>query len=347
MDKKHIVFTGGGTLGHVMTNLYLIQELRQQFDISYIGGCGIEKEKVKTNVKYYEIPTIKLVRGKFLVNLKIPFVLFKAVSEAKKVLKKIRPAAIFSNGGYVSLPVCLAGKMLHIPIIAHESDYSFGLANKIILKLCTTMCVNFKHLEKQSNKIIYTGPVLSKNFESERKDFSGLNLDKDKHTILFVCGSLGSQKINDTLFACLNDLMTKYNILHITGKGNLKLKAFDNYNAFETVADMNNLYNIADFVVGRAGAGVTSECFFKSVPMLLIPLENKASRGDQLQNANYYKRLGVAEVVREAELSPSGLIDEINQFDAQLKKYQAAFKGNKPENGREKILDLLKSCLTE
>ena len=144
---KTIVFTGGGTLGHVMPNLYLAEELKKEYECYYIGGKGIEKEKIQNLMPYHEISTIKLVRGKILRNLKIPYVLIKAITQAKAELKKIKPDVVFSKGGYVALPVCFAAKMLKIPIVAHESDYSFGLANKIILKLCNKMCVNFKNLE--------------------------------------------------------------------------------------------------------------------------------------------------------------------------------------------------------
>ena len=99
------------------------------------------------------------------------------------------------------MPVCFAAKLLNIPIVAHESDFSFGLANKIILKTCNVMCVNFSNLEGKNKKIIYTGPIFSNAYESTYKDYSKLNLDKTKPTLLIVGGSLGSKKINDNIFA--------------------------------------------------------------------------------------------------------------------------------------------------
>lgn len=338
---KKIVFTGGGTLGHVMPNLYLMEELKD-YNISYIGGSGIEKERLKGQIKqYYEIPTIKLVRGKIVKNLKIPFVLFSAIREAKKILKEIKPDVIFSKGGYVALPVCVAGRMLKIPIVTHESDYSFGLANKIILKVCNNMCVNFKNLEGKNKKITYTGPIFSKTFESKEKA-SNLQLDANKRTILIVGGSLGSAKINDNIFAILKDLLKRFNVIHITGKGNMKIKSFDNYNAFEMVDNIVSLYNVADFVIGRSGAGVTAECFFKKLPMILIPLENGASRGDQLQNANYYTNLGVATVIREKDLTPTKLEQTIEKFDRDIEKYKQNYLNLKPINGKQTILDLIR-----
>lgn len=339
---KKIVFTGGGTLGHVMPNLYLAEELKNEYSCAYIGSGGIEKNKVKEVVAdFYEIPAIKLVRGKIIKNLKIPFVLFSAIKKSKSILKHIKPDVVFSKGGYVSLPVCVAAKMLKIPIIAHESDSSFGLANKMILKLCTKMCVNFENLKNENEKIVYTGPIFNKKYDSKEKDFSHLNIDKTKETILIVGGSLGSKKINESVNAILKDLLQDFNVIHIVGKGNIKTKSFENYNAFEMTNDMVNLYNIADFVIGRSGAGVTAECFYKNLPMLLIPLENKATRGDQLLNARYYEKKGVAKIIRESQLTPQILLNEIKKLKNNLENYKNKYKNIEKTNGKEKIIQLI------
>ena len=342
---KKIVFTGGGTLGHVMPNMYLMDELKE-FEHFYIGSNGIEKKYVKDRLKnYYEIPTIKLVRGKVFKNFKIPFVLFSSILKAKKILKDINPDVIFSKGGYVSLPVCIAGRMLKIPIIAHESDASFGLANKIILKLCTKMCVNFKSLQSKNKKIIYTGPIFSRDYERKTKECSKLKLDENKKTILIVCGSLGSKKINDNIFAILKDLLNNFNVIHITGKGHNKIKSYANYNSFEMADDMVNLYNIADFVVGRSGAGVTAECYFKNLPMILIPLENKASRGDQVLNAKYYQQIGVAQIIKESELNPTVLYNVILNFANDISKYSSQYGRVYQTNGKERIIQEIRKSI--
>jgi len=343
---KKIVFTGGGTLGHVMTNIYLIEDLQKEYKCYYIGGSGIEKEKIKNKVeRYFEIKTVKLIRGKFFQNFKIPFVLISAIKEAKKTLKKIKPDLVFSKGGYVALPVCIAAKMLRIPVIAHESDSSFGLANKIILKLCNKMCVNFKDLCCKNKKIIYTGPIFSNIFNNENKDFANLSIIKTKPTILVVGGSLGSKNINKSIYIILDDLLKSFNVIHITGKGNNQIKSYQNYNSFEMVDNIVNLYNIADFVIGRSGAGVTAECFYKQLPMLLIPLQNKSTRGDQVFNAEYYHKLGVAEILKEIDLTPELLLKKINLFNSNLNKYKNKYQNIENKNGKEKLLEIIKKTL--
>ena len=141
------------------------------------------------------------------------------------------------------------------------------------------------------------------------------------------------------------DLEKNFNIIHIAGKGNEEIKSFGNYNVFETRSDMNNLYNIADFVIGRAGAGVTAESYFKNLPMLLIPLQNKASRGDQVLNAQYYKNLGVAEIIKEADLTSSMLYKEIKKFYKNIKNYEETYKKLPQINGKTKILEIINKYL--
>lgn len=345
--KKTVVFTGGGTLGHVMPNIYLINELKDNVNCAYIGSNGIEKEKLTSVLgnNFYEIPAVKLVRGKILTNIKIPFVLFDAIFKAKKLLKKLNPAVVFSKGGYVALPVCIAAKMLKIPIIAHESDSSLGLANKIILSICNTMCVNFKQLENKNKKIVYTGAILDKAFENKQKPATNFNLKTNLPTLLIVGGSLGAKSLNNYIVNLANELIKNFNIIHITGKGNLKLKSFENYNSLEMCNNMPQIYNLATFVIGRSGAGVTAECFYKQLPMLLVPLENKASRGDQVQNAEYYKNLGVAKVLHEQNLTDNKMLTEIENFYKNISNYKKAYANLKITNGKEKVLELINNYI--
>ncbi len=340
---KTIAFTGGGTLGHVMPNLYLINELKLSYNCIYIGSNGIESEKLKPLLQknFYEIPTVKLIRGKIITNLKIPFVLIKSIINAKKILKKCKPSVVFSKGGYVALPVCIAAKMLKIPVIAHESDFSFGLANKIILSLCKKMCVNFKTLESKNKKIIYTGPIFDKSFDSDIPPKHNFNLNPNLPTILIVGGSLGSKFINQLIINNINKLITDFNIIHLTGKGNLEKPSYKNYNSLECFEDMPHLYNLADFIISRSGAGVSAEAFYKKLPMLLIPLENSSSRGDQLENATYYQNLKVAQILHEKQLDNNNFSLIVKNFYKNINDFKLAYKSLKQINGKEKTIELI------
>ena len=133
---KHIVLTGGGTAGHVTPNIAMIPALKEQgFTISYIGSYnGIEKKLIEEmGIPYYGISSGKLRRYFDVKNFTDPFRVLKGFSEARKLLKKLKPDVVFSKGGFVSVPVVIAAKRCKIPAIIHESDMTPGLANKLCI----------------------------------------------------------------------------------------------------------------------------------------------------------------------------------------------------------------------
>ncbi|MBQ3503002.1 MAG: UDP-N-acetylglucosamine--N-acetylmuramyl-(pentapeptide) pyrophosphoryl-undecaprenol N-acetylglucosamine transferase [Clostridia bacterium] len=345
-NSKKICFTGGGTLGHVMPNLYLAKDLKD-YKLMYIGAGGIEKDKVKQEgIEYFEIKATKLRRGKVFVNIRVPFELVRAIKQAKKILKEQKPDLIVSKGGFVALPVCIAARKLRIPIISHESDYSFGLANKIILHFSNIMCVNYEHLASEKKNIIYTGPVISDDFKySNIKANVKLDIDFDKPTILVIGGSSGSKAINEAVYGNLEQLCSRYNIIHLVGKGNASKHKGINYNQIELTNNVPYLLSISDLVVGRAGAGVVFECAYMHKPMLLIPLQNGHSRGDQVQNAKYFYDLGCAKILEEFKLSPSTLIKSIELALPNIKEMTSNLKKLDLSSGKEKMLKLIEEQL--
>ncbi|MBQ7880459.1 MAG: glycosyltransferase, partial [Clostridia bacterium] len=287
-------------------------------------------------------------RGKVLVNVSVAFELVLAINQAKKILKAKKPDLVVSKGGFVALPVCIAARKLRIPIISHESDYSFGLANKIILHFSNIMCVNYEHLANEKKNIIYTGPVISNDFKySNIKANIKLNIDFSKPTILIIGGSSGSKAINQAVWGELDKLCSRYNIIHLTGKGNLSNRKQTNYNQMEMTDNVPYLLSISDLVVGRAGAGVVFECAYMHKPMLLIPLQNGQSRGDQVQNAEYFYRLGCARILEEFKLSPATLLKSIELALPNVKEMTANLKKLDLSSGKEKMIKLINEQLSK
>ena len=143
---KHIVLTGGGTAGHVTPNIALIPKLRELgYKISYIGSYeGIEKKLIEElGIPYYGISSGKLRRYFDLKNFSDPFRVLKGFSQARKILKELKPDVVFSKGGFVTVPVVIAAKRLKIPALIHESDMTPGLANKLCLSSASRICCNF------------------------------------------------------------------------------------------------------------------------------------------------------------------------------------------------------------
>ena len=143
---KKIVLTGGGTAGHVTPNIALIPTLQEAgYEVHYIGSYeGIEKSLIsELGIPYYGISSGKLRRYLSAKNFTDPFRVIKGFSQAKQLMKEIKPDIVFSKGGFVTVPVVKAAASRNIPVIIHESDMTPGLANKLCNKHAMKVCCNF------------------------------------------------------------------------------------------------------------------------------------------------------------------------------------------------------------
>ena len=341
-----IVLTGGGTAGHVMPHLALLPYLKKDFDnIYYIGSInGMEKAIIeKTDIKYFSVPCAKLARKFTFKNLKIPFTLYCGIKEAGKILDKLKPNIVFSKGGYVSLPVVIAAKKRHIPVIAHESDYTLGLANKISAKYCDKVLTSFPTAAETLKNGVHVGaPLRSSIFSAKKADalkffgFSG-----KKPVILATGGSLGANAINSALRNSLDALLANFDVLHVCGKGNLSGIDKKGYQEIEFTDKMDMAFACADLCISRAGANTVFEMASLSKPMLLIPLPKGVSRGDQILNAEYFKKLGLAEVLYQENLSTDTLISAINVLYAKRYKLSQNYKAHPIKDASARIAFIL------
>ncbi|MBQ4559202.1 MAG: undecaprenyldiphospho-muramoylpentapeptide beta-N-acetylglucosaminyltransferase [Tyzzerella sp.] len=351
---KRIILTGGGTAGHVTPNIALIPGLKELgYDIHYIGSYnGIEKNLIEQfQIPYHGIASGKLRRYFSLQNFTDPFRVLKGFGEAKKLIKTLKPDVIFSKGGFVSVPVVIAGKQCHIPTIIHESDMTPGLANKLAIPSATKVCCNFpetlNHLPKE--KAVLTGlpireELLSGNREAAMK-FCGLSCSKP--VILIIGGSLGSVVVNNAVRQVLPELLKNFQVIHLCGKGKLdeSLQNLDGYVQFEYIKDeLKDLFALADIVISRAGANAICELLALHKPNLLIPLSAKASRGDQILNARSFEHQGYSIVLEEEALEPSVLLDAIQKLYREKDAYIANMKQSAGHNSIQTILGLIEEA---
>ena len=325
---KTLVLTGGGSAGHVVPNIALLPALREKFNLVYIGSEGIERELMKgRGVPYYTVRCTKLVRGSVLKNVAMPFRFLKSVAQAKKALAAAGADIVFSKGGYVALPVVLAAKKLRIPVLTHESDRTPGLANKLIAKCCKKVLTSFPETAELFANGLYTGaPIRSELLRGDRTEalkkygFSG-----EKPVLLLFGGGSGSLALNRAAEAALPEILQTFDFLHIRGK-HAGAEKREGYLPLEYEADMASAYAAADFVVSRAGSNTVFELLALKKPALLVPLENKRTRGDQAENARYFEERGLCRVLREAELTPTALLRGLRALasDTQLKRNLAA-----------------------
>jgi UDP-N-acetylglucosamine--N-acetylmuramyl-(pentapeptide) pyrophosphoryl-undecaprenol N-acetylglucosamine transferase len=334
MAKKTIVFTGGGSAGHVTPNMAIMNELdHQKWDMKYIGSKnGIERELIeKLNISYYPISSGKLRRYIDFENLVDVFRVLKGCVEARRVLKKLRPNVVFSKGGFVSVPVIVAARSLGIPIFMHESDMTPGLANKISQRFATKIFTSFEETKKYfpSNVTKVIGSPIRKEMLNGSADKGRLFLGYTKKLpiLTIMGGSLGAKKINDSIRESIKELTSKYQIVHLCGKGNVdnKLEGIPNYRQFEYVHDeLPDILAATDTVITRGGSNAIFEFLALKIPMLIIPLSKQQSRGDQILNAKSFEEKGYSLTLEEENLTNDSLLKYLNQLEKDRDKFKSA-----------------------
>lgn len=318
-----IVFTGGGTAGHVIPNIALIEKLiAQNWKIDYIGSYqGMEKNLIEAfPIDYHAISTGKLRRYFSWQNFIDPFKLIKGFFQSYFLFRRLKPNVIFSKGGFVAVPCVIAGWLRGIPVIAHESDLSPGLANKLCFPFARQICVNFETTKRHfsnTKKVAVTGtPIRQRLFEGDKnKALTLCGFSGEKPCLLITGGGLGAQAINQCLRDAVNELTKFFCIIHLCGHGKVDgtyLDQEDYYQCEFAGDEMADFYALSDLVVSRAGANTVCEVIALKKPHIFIPLSKNASRGDQIQNANYFAQKGISYVLEEESLSPKVLTDKIN-----------------------------------
>ncbi|MCM1143726.1 MAG: undecaprenyldiphospho-muramoylpentapeptide beta-N-acetylglucosaminyltransferase [Blautia sp.] len=323
MGKK-IVFTGGGTAGHVTPNIALIPKLKSLgYEIFYMGSYdGIEKKLIEDfDIPYYGIATGKFRRYFDPKNFSDPFRVLKGVAEARKYLKAIAPDIVFSKGGFVSVPVVRAAGSLKIPCIVHESDMTPGLANKLCIPVAKKVCCNFPETFKllPPNKAVLTGSPIREELMQGRKEeaYKLCGFDASKPVIMVIGGSQGSAAINQAIRDALPELLEDFQIVHLCGKEKMDnlLLTTKGYKQFEYIkSELKDIFAMADIVISRAGANAINELLALKKPNLLIPLPSGSSRGDQILNARSFEAQGFSMVVDEDDLTKKLLVDKVQEL---------------------------------
>lgn len=355
--KKHIVFTGGGTGGHVYPALAVIEKLNKYgYKISWIGSRkGIEYKIISNKgIDFYSIPCGKLRRYFSLRNFVDLFKIFFGFIKSLILLKKLKADLIFSKGGYVTVPPIVAAKFLKIRSVTHESDFDPGLATRLNSKFVENIYVPYKETKEMfsqpiKDKVKVTGnPVRNDFFKPDKeKGLKVMGFKDKKPVILVLGGSLGAKEINDLMLSCKDELTKKYSVYHQMGEKNFTEINEDHYITKPFIHEnMADIIKAADIVISRSGAGAIWEFITVGTPSILIPL-TAGSRGDQLRNANYFKEKGVAFVLHGKDVVKDNLLSILEEFFYDGNKYKMEEKAK--ELGRtdcaENICSLLRGML--
>lgn len=328
---KTIVLTGGGSSGHVTPNIALIPKLKELgYTIHYIGSKnGLEKQLIqKEGITYHAINAGKLRRYLDYKNITDIFRVMHGFRQALSVINKLKPDIVFSKGGFVSCPVVWAAWVLRVPIVIHESDMTPGLTNKLSMPFAKQVCYTFPesgiHIPK--DKGVLTGVPIredilngDKNIGLRMCDFNNL-----KPVLMVVGGSQGAESINQIIRNSLPELLKDFQICHMCGKGNINPDFNDTkgYKQFEYInKGLPHIYAMADIVISRAGATTLFEVLSLRKPNILIPLSKNASRGDQILNAESFKKQGFSSVINEEQLSAETMLKSISEVYKNRDKY--------------------------
>jgi len=319
---KKILLTGGGTLGSVMPLIAVFEYLRKthlDFEFYWLGTkYGPEKKYIeKYSLPYKAIAAGKLRRFFSLKNLLDIVLIIIGFIQALSYLKKLKPNIIVSIGGFVSVPVVIAGKILNIKSLIHQQDIQPGLANKIMARFATTVTVAFPEQVKDfpKNKVAVVGnPVRSEIVKIKPLPPNTYNLKPNLPFVLIMGGGTGSKQINDLVAMSLSELTKFCQIIHVTGKNrsswtptsrrgigsrdsivpNKSGLQSENYSSFQFITDdLPALMAAADLVVSRAGMSSLTELSYLGKPTILIPMPHS----HQEKNAEYFKSKNAVEVL--------------------------------------------------
>ncbi|MBR5645662.1 MAG: undecaprenyldiphospho-muramoylpentapeptide beta-N-acetylglucosaminyltransferase [Treponema sp.] len=346
LNRNVVAFTGGGTAGHIYPGLAVADELKDiagkksELRIIWIGcSKGMDKKIVenafgpagkKTAACFYGIPSGKLRRYFSWQNFSDMFRIIAGYFKAKKILRKEKPCMLFSKGGFVSVPPCLAAKHLGIPVFTHECDFTLGLANRLNFKSADKMFVSYEETkkrlsQKEQKKVIVTGnpvrPVFYDTKPERGLKFLGIDENHKKPVLLILGGSSGARQINQLVTENLEWLCKNFIVVHQSGLLNnddnlekqLHKKYKENYKAYQFIYEqMPDVVSCADVILSRAGANSIWEAAVLYKPMVLIPLCGSGTRGDQVDNARFFEEKKAALVLVGDDACSQKLIDSLS-----------------------------------
>ena len=342
-----IILTGGGTGGHLTPLVAVANNLKAKLgseaDILYVGS-GAEMEKKIMSEE--GIPVKFVITGKirryfspqnFIDFFKVPI----GFVQSLWLLLRFMPDVIFSKGGYVAVPIVLAGWVYRIPIIIHESDSAPGLANQFLAKFANRIAVAYPSAEDyfpREKTALVGNPIRTEILDGDKIMIRReLGFTEDRKTLLILGGSQGSQIINEAIIRILPQLLQRFQIIHQTGQENFEKVVHEaavmgvksghgGYCAlpFMNANKLRDAFALSDLVISRAGATFITEIAANGKPAILIPIDKSANNHQQM-NAYALAKIGAALVVEEGNLGEHILLQRIEQIldNDQLQKSMA------------------------
>ncbi|MDE1919479.1 MAG: UDP-N-acetylglucosamine--N-acetylmuramyl-(pentapeptide) pyrophosphoryl-undecaprenol N-acetylglucosamine transferase [Patescibacteria group bacterium] len=338
-----IAFTGASSGGHFYPLIAIAEAINDLVrekrliapSLYYLAPSSFdEKALFENGITYIHIPAGKLRRYASIQNVTDFFVTLAGTISALFTLFRLYPDVVVSKGGYGSVPVVLAARLLRIPIVIHESDAKPGRANLLAAKFAQKIAISFDSAAayfptRAQKKIARTGiPIRKALMRTEAEGARQyLGLEKGVPTVLILGGSQGAQRINETVLSSLPSLVSIANVIHQTGRAHFEdVRAIaqvvlgkdphaDRYHPIDYLSEISlqRAAGVADIVVSRAGANSIAEIGLWKKPSILIPIPEAISH-DQRANAYAYAKTGAAVVLGEENLNPHILASEVERI---------------------------------
>jgi len=371
-----IVLTGGGSGGHFYPliavaqeiNAYVQQHALVQPELYYLSNAPYDEAALfENNITFKHVDAGKMRTYASASNVTDAFKTLTGLPTALKLLYKIWPDVVFSKGGYGSVPVVLAARILRIPVCIHDSDSIPGRANLWAGKFATRVAISYPEAESyfpHKERVALTGNPVRKELLLPvlHDEHAHFNLAPDVPTLLILGGSQGAEAINTTLLKGIKEVLDVFQVIHQTGTNNfdacvniaeMELARHDHKDRYHAVpmlpaAELRKAASVADLIISRAGSGAIYEIAAWEKPAILVPIPESVSR-DQRTNAYAYARAGGAEVIEQENFTPHVLLSEAQRIlsDVTIMEHMRdgarAFK--KPDAARTIAQELLKIAL--
>jgi UDP-N-acetylglucosamine--N-acetylmuramyl-(pentapeptide) pyrophosphoryl-undecaprenol N-acetylglucosamine transferase len=361
-------------MGHVYPGLAVIEALRARAFAGRIAWIGSKKKSDReaveaAGIEYFAIPAGKLRREFSLTNAADAFRVLAGYRGSRRILKSLRPALLFSKGGYVSVPPCAAAASLGIPYFTHESDLTPGLATRLNAGRADTIVLSYEEtrallpVASRKRAVVAGNPVRTLFHGTGEHDATARGADPARGRALlglpdgipvlfFLGGSQGARQINELVVAALPRLSETAFVVHQTGESpstggiDAGLPNGPRYTSFAYIREeMPDLLAAADLVVGRAGAGTLWECAALGKPMVLVPLCGSGTRGDQVDNAALFARSGAAISLVGPEATVDRLVDEILKLLGDRRRLTAVGDAARALAGRDAASEIAELIL--
>lgn len=351
-----ILLTGGGTGGHLVPLLSVVEEIRKRdpkAEFLFVGPKSDFNEALRgAGIEVREVQAGKFRRYFSLENFSDIFKVLVGIDEAIFHILKWKPDVVFSKGGFASVPAVIAASYVRVPVLTHESDTVSGLANKIIARRAKKVFISFPESKKyfSEDKVIFSGNPIREDIlrgdKGRAQRFFGLR--ENLPVVLVFGGSQGAQRINELLLGNLEKVLENFQVIHVCGKNNFeeierKLDRLDlphksRYKVYPYLGEeMKDAFALADFVISRAGANSLSEIIALGKSSLIIPLPS-AANNHQYLNARHFADQGMIMLAEEKELDSAKFAEKLGELQEKkaelienLKKYNSSMSGKKPE----------------